>query len=86
MTISHPKHMTPADKEPFVFAELGGFTCSICSPNTMTRREVEEFATSIFNGRWQSINKEELGFGSPTPNPCNGAPGLRTHWFMMRDT
>lgn len=86
MSISHPKTLTPSSKEPFVFAELGGFTCSICAPNTMTKLEVEDFAARRFPGRWQSINKEELGFGSPTPNPCNGAPGVRTHWFIMRDT
>jgi phosphoglucosamine mutase len=49
------------------------------------KREIEQFAASRFPGDWVSINKAELGMGSPTPNPCNHWPSQRTHWFMMRD-
>ena len=82
MTINHD---TPAHEgdEPVVFAALGGFTCSICAPNSMTKLEIEAFAATQFPGVWRSIDKSEMGMGSPTPNPCNQAPDRRTHHFMM---
>lgn len=78
-------HDAPAHEgdDPVVFAALGGFTCSICAPSKMTKVEIEDFAATQFPGRWQSINKAELGMGSPTPNPCNQAPDRRMHHFMM---
>jgi hypothetical protein len=30
--------------EPFVYANLGGFTCSVCAPKEMTEAEIEAFA------------------------------------------
>jgi hypothetical protein len=82
MTINHD---TPAHEgdEPVVFAALGGFTCSICAPNSMVKADVEAFAATQFPGVWESIDKSKLNMGSATPNPCNMAPGRRTHWFMM---
>jgi hypothetical protein len=86
MTISHPEIPHDAD-EAFVFAELGLFTCSICAPGDWPLARVIAFAEERFPGRgsalWESIDKSTLGFGSPTPNPCNHAPH-RTHYFLMR--
>ena len=82
MTIIHEVPAHEGD-EPVVFAALGGFTCSICAPSTMTKVEIEDFAATQFPGRWQSIDKSQLGMGSPTPNPCNQAPDRRMHHFMM---
>ena len=84
MSIQHDKDV-PMTDQPVVFAELGGFTCSICAPNSMVKREIQAFASARFKGDWVSINKADLGMGSPTPNPCNHWPEARTHWFMMRN-
>lgn len=40
--IRHYEQSPTADA--FVFANVGGFTCSICAPSTMTEHEVETFA------------------------------------------
>lgn len=74
--------------EAFVFAELMGFTCSICAPSFWDVDRVIKFAESEFpsgdGARWVSVDKSTLGLGQPTPNPCNIAPVGRKHWFMMR--
>lgn len=87
MTINH--HILVADTdEAVVFAELFGFTCSICAPTSWTAGQVIEHAEREFpskgEARWVAIDKSELGLGSPTPNPCNQYPEKRMHWFMMR--
>ena len=86
MTISHD-HSAKIDGGPFVFAALGGFTCSICAPAWMTVTEVEAFAGKEVGDmpehEWHAVNKAELGMGSPTPNPCNQAPNRRLHWFLL---
>jgi hypothetical protein len=83
MTIRHDSLVNKGDG-PLVFAALGGFTCSICAPNRMTKLEVETFAATQYDGEWQSIDKSKLlGTGLATPNPCNIEPDDRTHWFMM---
>lgn len=73
----------------FVFASLGGFTCSICAPSTMSKADVEAFAAQQFPpdipapmGGWEAIDKSRMGFGGATPNPCNQDPA-RTHWFLL---
>ena len=84
MTISHRENR-PDLNEPFVFAELGGFTCSICAPNAMTQAEVEAYALQEFpGGAWEAVDKSKLGLGSATPNPSNWEPKARRHWFLMR--
>jgi hypothetical protein len=82
VTIIHNEPAHEGD-QPVVFAALGGFTCSICAPNSMVKADVEAFAATQFPGVWESIDKSKLGMGSATPNPCNMAPDRRTHWFMM---
>jgi len=89
MTISHPPHPADSDKA-FVFAQLGGFTCSICAPASWDVLKVIDYAESYFPTkrpmmRWVSVDTAELlKTKGHTPNPCNAAPELRTHWFMMR--
>jgi hypothetical protein len=86
MTISHPTIKIGSGA--VVFAALGGFTCSICAPNTMTQAEVEAFAetqSSMPAHEWQCIDKSKLGLGSPTPNACNQEPDTRKHWFLISD-
>lgn len=88
MTISHPP-VDAASDDAFVFAELAGFTCSVCAPNTWDVGKVIAFAEKSFPSedgeRWVSVDKAKLlGVDGHTPNPCNGAPELRKHWFMMR--
>jgi hypothetical protein len=72
----------------FVYAELFGWTCSICAPLSWSKERVEAFAGDTFGtDGWQSVNLVEL-FGqahSPTPGPCNKAPAQRQHWFLLRD-
>lgn len=70
---------------PIVFAALGGFTCSICAPNSMVKGDVEAFAATKFPGVWESVDKSKMQLGvetQATPNPCNIEPGARTHWFL----
>jgi hypothetical protein len=81
LTISHDA-IPHLDDKPIVFAALGGFTCSICAPNSMIKKEIEAYAATQFPGVWESIDKSQLKMGSPTPNPCN-QDSNRTHWFMM---
>lgn len=88
MSIMHPPVDANSD-EAFVFAELGGFTCSICAPVTWDVGKVVAFAEEKFPSegeRWVSVDTADMfpGIKGHTPNPCNGAPELRKHWFMMR--
>lgn len=87
MTISHPPIDASSD-DAFVFAQLGGFTCSICAPVSWDVGRVIDFAEERFPSqgeRWVSVDTAELlKTKTHTPNPCNGAPELRRHWFMMR--
>jgi hypothetical protein len=72
---------------PVIYAALGGFSCSICAPAAMTAEEITAFAKQKQNGRgwpWIVVDKSTLGFGQPTPNPCNQYPD-RQHWFLMVD-
>jgi hypothetical protein len=83
MTIVHPKRNMPDGA--FVFAALGGFTCSICAPDDMSKADVEAFAEREVTGGvggWEAVDKSKAGFGAATPNPCNIAAG-RTHWFLL---
>ena len=89
MTISHPAREMKSC-EAFVFANLGGFTCSICAPNAMTKDDVESFAEAKFPaatpapiGGWEAVDKSKAGLGGATPNPCNIDPENRTHWFLL---
>jgi hypothetical protein len=85
MAIVHDNTPLPPDGGPFVFASLGGFSCSICAPGTMTKDEVEAHATLILGepmGGWEAVDKSKLGLGTPTPNPCNHVSG-RLHWFLL---
>jgi len=87
VSIQHKSRHAPDNDEPWVFASLGDFTCSICAPNMMEKNDVESYADSIFPGKpWRSINKANFGLGGQTPNPCNDAPDKRTHWFMFRES
>lgn len=87
MTISHPPVDADSD-EAFVFAQLGGFTCSICAPSSWDVERVAAFAEEKFPGEepWESVDTAKMfpGMKGHTPNPCNGAPKMRTHYFMMR--
>lgn len=88
MSIMHP----PVDLNPeeaYVFAALGGFTCSICAPVTWDVGKVIAFAEEKYPStgeRWVSVDKSKMfpGITGATPNPCNVAPETRRHWFMMR--
>lgn len=86
MTISHADITADAD-EAVIFAELFGFTCSICAPSSWDVARVVAFAEaklpSTGDGRWASVDKSTFGFGSPTPQPCNQY-AERTHYFMLR--
>jgi hypothetical protein len=71
---------------PFVFADLMGWTCSICAPLAMCAEEVEAFATRELGepiGGWEAVDKSKMGLGDPTPNPCNQSPTDRRHWFLL---
>lgn len=77
--------------EAFIFAELGGFTCSICAPLNWTQGRVELFASAQFGtDGWQAVDVADVIGGQllrykHTPNPCNEAPELRQHWFLIRN-
>jgi hypothetical protein len=45
MTIIHDNITLPPDGGAVIFAQLGGFTCSVCAPSTMGKEAVEAFAT-----------------------------------------
>jgi len=84
--ITHDYITLTTPDEPVVFASLWDFSCSVCAPDTMTEAQVVAFANIFHAGprgrRWQAVDKSTLGFGSPTPNPCNQVAG-RQHWFLM---
>lgn len=84
--ISHPDINVNAD-EAVIFAELSGFTCSICAPSLWDVARVVAFAEekmpSTSDDRWRSVDKSTLALGTSTPNPCNQYDG-RTHHFMLR--
>jgi hypothetical protein len=83
MIVHPPADMSPA--EAFVFADLGGFTCSICAPFEMSKAEVEAFAARELGepmGGWEAVDMSAIGFRTATPNRCNQAPG-RLHWFLL---
>lgn len=84
MSIHHDGPV-PNDGAPWVFASLGGFTCSVCAPGKMTAHDVEDFASARLGrpvGGWVAVDKAKAGLGEPTPNPCNIAQG-RQHWFLL---
>jgi hypothetical protein len=88
MTISHPGPfpLLHTSDEAFLFAELGPFA-SVCAPQSWSQHHVEQWVHIMKpvrdeKFRWRSIDKSQLGLGSPTPNPCNHAPEQRKHWFM----
>lgn len=84
--INHPTGSS-AMQGIFIYAQLGGFTCSICAPINTTKVEVEAFANEHMHGypAWQAVNKAKVGIGgSATPNPCNEDAEHRQHWFLMR--
>jgi hypothetical protein len=73
MSIIHDKLDLRAGRL-FLFAQLGGISCSICAPNDVPQAEIEEFAATLAEpdgGRWLAIDKSKMGLGEPTPNPCN---------------
>lgn len=77
----------PPHGGPFVFAELVGFTCSICAPADMAQGEIEAFATRTVRpefGPWRAVDKSQPPISIPgkTPNPCNHDP-TRLHWFLV---
>lgn len=84
MSIQHP----PAGMKPgeaWIFASLGGFSCSVCAPRAMAAAEVEEFAACELGeplGGWEAVDKSTIGLGDATPNPCNHAAD-RQHWFLL---
>jgi hypothetical protein len=85
MTIVHSNGEIPEGAGAFVFAELGGFTCSVCAPDDMDAAAVEAFAAAELGtpiGGWEAVDKAAIGMGSATPNPCNSAAG-RKHWFLL---
>ncbi len=75
--------------EPFVYANFGGFTCSVCAPKQMTAAEIETFVTTKLgpakgysDGAWRVFDKGKLfPHTLSTPNPCD-APD-RLHWFLI---
>lgn len=78
---------------PFVYAKLGGFTCSVCAPKEMTAAEVEAFAHAELGpalntrphriGTWRAFDKGQLFPQTlATPNICAHAPD-RLHWFLI---
>lgn len=91
MSINHPGRWQHTDEDDaFIFAELGGFTCSICAPLAWDKERIEGFAEANRPGGpslpWVAVNKADLGLGGETPNPCNWEPKLRQHWFLLRGT
>jgi hypothetical protein len=86
MMIGHDPNPSSDGDQPFVFAGLFGWTCSICAPLSWPKERVEEFACQSFKSDgWQAVNKTDLGLGDPTPNPCDQAPSRRQHWFLLRE-
>ena len=76
MTIIHDAITFPADGGAVIFAELGGFSCSVCAPRAMAQDEVEAFAKQELGepiGGWEAIDKSKIGLGGSTPNPCTPA-------------
>ena len=72
-----------------MFAELGGFTCSICAPTMMSKDEVEAAAMIVCKPvyiRWWAVDKSKppYSIGQPTPNRCNQYKD-RLHWFLVSD-
>lgn len=72
-----------------VFAELLGFTVSICAPLIMDQQEVEQNAMLMCkpaHGPWQAVDKSKppISIGAPTPSPCNVYPD-RQHWFLLSE-
>lgn len=89
MSIKHDPHPAIEPDEAFKFADLFGMSVSICAPTSWTKEQVEQFANEDGHfvkafGPLQAIDKSELGWGSPTPNPCNHDPLNRKHWFLLR--
>jgi hypothetical protein len=63
----------------FVFASLGGTTCSICAPLDFTQTDVEDFAELKLGnvvGGWHAVD-------TPSPGPCNVDAANRRHWFLL---
>jgi hypothetical protein len=84
MTISHHAIPHPGDR-PIIFAELGGFTCSICAPFGMGASEVAHFAQAQLGtpaGIWHAVDKSKMGLGSATPHACEH-DSHRRHWFLL---
>ena len=86
MTIRHPPIDKASSDKAFVFAELLSVSCSICAPVSWSKEMVEAFARETFPGiAWQAVDISKLFGVSKTPNPCNQAPKLRQHWFLLRE-
>jgi hypothetical protein len=69
MTIIHDNITLPPDGGAVIFAQLGGFTCSVCAPSTMGKEAVEAFATRELGepmGGWEAIDKSTIGLGGWT--------------------
>jgi hypothetical protein len=82
----HDSVPLPPDCGPLVYADLAGWTCSICAPLAMGAEEVEAFATRELGepiGGWEAVDKSLMGLGEATPGPCNQAPTDRRHWFLL---
>jgi hypothetical protein len=89
MTIIHEPIDLAAGKA-FMFARLGGISCSICAPKEMTQSEVEAIALVFAEpdgDRWIAVDKSKppLRIGEPTPNPCTQDPAGRLHWFLLSE-
>jgi hypothetical protein len=81
--------ITAADAPPFWFNNAYGVACSICAPKAMTPAAVEAFANATLKhsmGPWVAVDKSRPPVsqeGRATPHPCEQAPELRTHWFLI---
>ena len=87
LTAGHPGPfpLLEVSDEAFIYFDFQ-LCCSICAPVAWTKDQVETFALTERprkEGQWQAIDKSRFGGGQPTPNPCDHAPTLRKHWFLM---
>jgi hypothetical protein len=59
--------------------------CSVCSPNELSRAEVEQSVNRVqptnIESSWHISPEDKFATGEPHPTPCLEYPN-RTHWLL----